>query len=251
MSTLDIQPASTIGSLVAQRPALAQFLEHSGIDYCCGGKKSIEEVCVARRWSVSEFIAELQGAAEQTAEESYVDAAAMSLTKLADHIEQTHHAYLRSELPRLKALTEKVAHAHGEKDQRLEVIRDEFFKFAQELSMHMMKEEQVLFPFVRQLEASETSPSFHCGSVANPIRQMEREHQDAGQALELFRDLTDGYQPPPDACNTYRVMLHSLARLERDMFQHVHKEDNVLFPRAMERERELALASESVGACRE
>jgi regulator of cell morphogenesis and NO signaling len=105
--------------------------------------------------------------------------------------------------------------------------------------MHMFKEEQVLFPFVRQLAVSSVSPSFHCGSVGNPIRQMELEHQDAGSALEQFRALTDDYTPPADACNTYRVMLDSLATLEIDMHQHVHKEDNILFPRALERERAL------------
>jgi regulator of cell morphogenesis and NO signaling len=104
----------------------------------------------------------------------------------------------------------------------------------------MMKEEQVLFPMICRLEESDTLPMFHCGSVANPIRQMEREHHDAGAALERMRTLTDGYAPPAWACNSYRAMLDGLARLERDMHQHVHKEDNVLYPRAVRREAELS-----------
>ena len=240
MSQLDIKPTSTIGSLVAQRPGLARFLEDKGVDYCCGGKIPLADVCQKKGWDTNQFVAELQTAAQAaTGDTDAVDAAAMSLTDLANHIEQTHHAYLKAELPRLKFITEKVANAHGDRDPRLVEIRDIFAEFARDLSMHMMKEEQVLFPFVRQIEASNTPQSFHCGSIGNPIRQMEREHHDAGDALEQFRKLTEGYIVPEGACNTYRVMLDSLEYLEYDMHQHVHKEDNVLFPRALEREREL------------
>ena len=102
----------------------------------------------------------------------------------------------------------------------------------------MMKEERILFPMVREIEASATAPLFHCGSLANPIRQMESEHEQAGSALARLRELTDGYTPPDWACNTYRAMLEALAGLERDMHHHVHKENNVLFPRALVMERE-------------
>lgn len=239
MERLDIQPTSTIGSLVAQRPGLARFLESQGVDYCCGGKIPVAEVCQKKGWDTDSFIGQLQEAAARAGDD-VVDAAAMPLTALADHIEHTHHAYLKSELPRLKFITEKVANAHGERDPRLVTIRNVFAEFARDLSMHMMKEEQVLFPFIRQLDESQSSPSFHCGSLGNPIRQMEAEHHDAGDALEQFRALTDDYTVPAEACNTYRVMLDSLVHLERDMHQHVHKEDNVLFPRVIERENELA-----------
>jgi regulator of cell morphogenesis and NO signaling len=164
----------------------------------------------------------------------------MSLTELADHIEQTHHTYLRSEFPRLDWLTRKVASVHGEHEPRLRQIRMTFLEFVQELSSHMMKEEQFLFPMLRRLEASKSSVAFHCGSLANPIGQMELEHQSAGSALERFRELSDGYNAPDWACNTFRAMLDALAHLERDMHQHVHKEENILFPRAIKLEAELA-----------
>ena len=103
---------------------------------------------------------------------------------------------------------------------------------------HFAKEEQILFPMVQQLDASETAPAFHCGSLANPIGQMESEHTEAGSALEELRELTDGYAPLDWACNTYRAMLDALARLEQDLHLHIHKENNLLFPRALEMERE-------------
>ena len=116
--------------------------------------------------------------------ESDVDVTALSLTELADHIEQTHHAYLHSEIPRLDEMTEKVASIHGERNPSLHRIREIFLALAAEMSSHMMKEERILFPMIRELDASEMTPAFHCGSLANPIRQMESEHTQAGSALE-------------------------------------------------------------------
>ena len=131
----------------------------------------------------------------------------MTLTELVDHIERTHHAYLREELPRLDVMTEKVARVHGDKEPRLRRVREAFVALKAELDRHMMKEERILFPMVRQLEASLSQSEFHCGSVANPIRQMEHEHDQAGEALAIVHNATDGFVPPEWACNTYRAML--------------------------------------------
>jgi regulator of cell morphogenesis and NO signaling len=234
-----IQAEETVGAIVARRPALSRVFETAGIDYCCGGKKMLANACREKGLDVKSMIATLEQN-ELDGEESFVDAASMSLPELADHIEQTHHAYLRSELPRLMKLTQKVASVHGDNDRRLQSVHETLLTFASELSSHMMKEEMILFPFIRRLEASDSPVEFHCGSIANPIRQMEHEHHDAGDALAKLRELTDDYTPPEWACNTYRAMLDALAHLERDMHQHVHKEDNVLFPRALAREAELS-----------
>jgi len=169
--------------------------------------------------------------------ETDVDVMTLSLAELADHIEQTHHAYLHSEIPRLDEMTEKVASVHGEKNPRLHQIRQTFLALAAEMSSHMMKEERILFPMVRELDASEMTPAFHCGSLANPIQQMESEHTQAGSALEDLRELADGYTPPDWACSTYRAMLDALARFEHDLHLHIHKESDALFPRALEMER--------------
>ena len=232
------QVHDTVGDMVARQPALARVFEQAGVDYCCGGRKTLDEACREKGIDPQSFLATLEESASASGEEPLVDAAVMTLTELADHIVQTHHAYLRSELPRLDGITEKVASVHGGHDSRLHSVREAFLMLAGELSNHMMKEEQILFPMVRQLEASETTPMFHCGALANPIRQMESEHDRAGSALENLREFTDDYTPPDWACNTYRAMLDSLAHLERDLHQHIHKENNVLFPRALEMERE-------------
>ena len=222
--------ADTVGSIVAQRPALSRVFEQAGIDYCCGGKISLEQACRKKGIDPQTFLSQLE---EAGAGDASVDAAGMSLTALADHIEATHHTYLKSELPRLDAMTQKVATVHGGEDARLHQVRETFLALAAEMTSHMMKEEQILFPMVRQLEASSTPPVFHCGSLANPIHQMEMEHDQAGAALAKLRDLTDGFNPPDWACNTYRAMLDALAHLERDLHQHVHKENNILFPHAI------------------
>ena len=232
------QVDDTVGDVVARCPVLSRVFDEAGIDYCCGGKKTLDQVCRERGLDSPALLATLEESARAPAGESVVDAAAMSLTELADHIEQTHHTYLRSEFPRLEKMTEKVASVHGEKNSRLHQIRETIFALTAELSSHMMKEEQILFPMVRQLDASETTPTFHCGSFINPIRQMESEHTHAGSALEELRDLTDGYTPPAWACNTYRAMLDALVRLEHDLHLHIHKENNVLFPRTLEMESE-------------
>ena len=170
-------------------------------------------------------------------EESSVDCAAMSMTELADHIEQTHHTYLHAELPNLDKIIEVVASVHGDSDSRLSELRDTFRMLAAELSGHMMKEEQILFPMVRQLDASETTPAFHCGSLANPIQQMGLEHTQAEALLEKLHELTDGYSVPEWACGTYRGMLDALAHFVHDTRLHIDKENNSLFPRAVEVER--------------
>jgi regulator of cell morphogenesis and NO signaling len=169
-----------------------------------------------------------------------VNPAAMTLTQLADHIEATHHAWLRQEFPRLTQMTEKVASVHGHSDQRLASVAAIFAALRAEMESHMFKEERILFPLIRQLEASGSAAHSHCGTIANPIRVMEMEHDSAGGAVGEMRTLTDGFTPPAGACNTYRAMLDTLRQLEADLHQHVHKENNVLFPRALELEASLA-----------
>lgn len=230
----------TVGALVARRPALSRVFEEVGIDYCCGGKKPLEQACREKGVDAAQLVATLELADDDAEGDSTAQADSMTLTELADHIEATHHAWLKAELPRIDRLTEKVARVHGDRDVRLRQVREVFLRMARELTFHTMKEEQVLFPLIRQLEESDALPAFHCGSVGNPIRQMELEHDEAGGALEQMRALTDGYTPPPDACNTYRAMLDALYELERDMHVHVHKENSILFPRALALEAELA-----------
>jgi regulator of cell morphogenesis and NO signaling len=227
----------TVGELVRQHPARSRVFEAFQIDYCCGGKVPLAEACARKGLDPQSVLELLQQADAPDA--ALVDADRLSLCELADHIEQTHHAYLRRELPRLDFMTEKVARVHGEREPRLAVVRGAFVALREELAHHMMKEEQILFPIIRQMESTGSAGASHCGSVANPIRQMEHEHDNAGCALATMHDATDGYQPPEWACNTFRALYDALAQLQRDMHQHVHKENNVLFPKAIALEQQL------------
>ena len=232
-----ITPETSIGAIVAARPALARLFEKLDIDYCCGGKQTLTAACTRRGLDLATTIALLDAAgAALVAGPAEVDAAAMSLAQLADHIETTHHAYLKVELPRLVEMADRVATKHGWRDARLGDVAAGVRSLAGEMLSHMQKEEIILFPLVRQIEAGEAVT--HCGGdLANPIRQMEAEHEAAGGFTAQLRELTDGFTPDAEACNTHRALLAGLAEFESDLHRHVHKENNVLFPRA------LALAS--------
>ena len=230
--------ASTpVGALVTQNPARARALERLGIDYCCGGKKTLADACAARGVDVEHAIA-LIGEQEARAGVRGRDPSAMSLVELIHDIESNHHAFLRAELPRLDRLTERVFSAHGDRDARLSEIRRVFLTLREELESHVDTEERVLFPIIRELETTGGS-AVMSGSLRDPLDRLESEHAQAGSALTFLRAATDDYTPPERACNTWKVMIDSLAAFERDMHEHVHKENNVLFPRALALEEEL------------
>jgi len=228
----------TVGQLVTERPARARIFESFGIDYCCGGKKPLAQAIREKGLDEKAVVGVLDAFDEATpqVERNWAEA---SLTELADHIEQTHHAYLKTELPRLQFLVNKVAARHGEARPKLVEVAHIFAALKEEMDSHMMKEEQILFPICRQLETDGAPRSFHCGSVQNPIAVMIREHDHAGDALKQMRELTDEYAVPSDACGTYRALFDSLRQLELDMHRHVHKENSILFPKAVAAEAKL------------
>lgn len=220
--------SDTVGAIVTRHPGLSRVFEEAGIDYCCGGKRPLETACREKGINPQVLLGALVKFLADSQEKPSIDVASMSLTELVDHIEGTHHAFLHAELPRLDFMTQKVLAAHGEGDARLSLVRDIFAGLSTEMTSHMRMEEQVLFPLVRGLDSGLGSEG-----VADKIHQLESEHDAAGAALARLRELTDGYTPPSWACNTYRAMLDLMARLEYDLHQHVHKENNILFPRAL------------------
>ncbi len=230
MNLLDID--ASVGQFGTQQPSRARIFERLGIDYCCGGANPLSVACQDKGLDPQAVLRELTETAENHASDEQRDWSAATMSELADHIESTHHAYLRRELPRLTAMTMKVAAAHGQREPGLRELEAVFAEFRAELESHMEREEQVLFPLIRVLESAKTLPAFHCGSISNPIRVMVHEHENAGSALQRMRALTRGYQPSEEACNTYRAMLDGLAELETDMHLHVHKENNILFREA-------------------
>ncbi len=229
----------TVGELVVERPSRAGVFESLGIDFCCGGRRPLSAVCAEKGLDLAKVEQELAAADERDSggadlERSWASA---TLTELADHIQNSHHAYLKSEFPRLGEWVAKVATRHGPSDPRLARLAVVYAEFRTELEQHMMKEEVILFPLCRAMEAGNAQAArSHCGSIANPIRMMFAEHDDAGRAIEEMAELTDDFTPPPHACNTYRATLDGLAHLRRDLHLHVHKENNILFPRAIEME---------------
>jgi regulator of cell morphogenesis and NO signaling len=237
MITSNFSPSTTVGEIVAARPLLSRVFERVGIDFCCGGKATLAAACAARGLDATTFAAVLD-AVPFGEPESAVDAAAMSLTALADHIERTHHVYVKEELPVLLEQAGRVAAKHGWRDPRLLEIAVIVRVLTEEMFQHMAKEEQVLFPLVRALDHGRRPPT-PGDSIACAILELETEHDGAGQAVAELRQLTDGFTPAADACNTHRALLAGLARFETDLHLHVHKENNVLFPRALAGETRL------------
>lgn len=238
---MSIDTTSTIGQLVAEKPSRARLFEKIGIDYCCGGKRPLAEVAQEKGLDANTVARMLEAAesvgAGQTTEKDWT---AASMSDLIDNIMVEHHQYLWEEMPRITFLTEKVANAHGDSNEKLREVASVFAEARAELESHMTKEERVLFPLIRRLEAGET-PDGHCSSVRAPIAVMEAEHDSAGDALKILRDRTDNFTLPEWGCNTYRAMLDALETFEANMHTHVHKENNILFPRAIETEERVCV----------
>jgi len=240
---MNIALETPVGAVVAERLGRARVFERLGIDYCCHGATPLAEACAERSLDVDRVMAEIaESDLREAKEDRYqIDYSAMAAGKLADDIVATHHAFLRDELPRLFELMEKVAVAHGARHPELAQLRNTFADLREELESHMIKEERVLFPLIKQLELAQAPFPIHCGSVENPIRVMEHEHETVGTALQRIRELTGNHQAPADGCASFKALYDGLARLESDLHHHIHKENNILFPRAAMLESALRL----------
>lgn len=230
-----LSKATSVGQLVAERPLRACVLEQLGIDYCCGGKATLEDACLKKGLKVEEVMEKLLAADQKGANSGDPDWMIASLKDLIDHIVATYHQPLRQELSRVSQLAEKVAGVHGDNHPEMIEVMNVFNRFRAQLELHMQKEEMVLFPGIASMEATGSPQIFGCGGgIEHPIEVMTGEHDDAGEALCAMRRLTHDYTPPDDACSSFKVLLYSLAQIESEMHQHVHKENNILFPRALE-----------------
>ena len=230
-TTIDAQ--MTLGALVNAHPALARELERRGLDYCCGGGQPLADACADRGLDPTITVSELSALSTAGATFEWVS---MGAADLVDHLETTHHRYLWDEMPRLSALLAKVVAVHGERHPELHAIAACYEEARADLEPHLAKEEQVLFPMIRELATSSSLPSFQCGTVRNPISVMLREHDTVGELLAELRRLTNGYQPPTDGCTSYVTCFAALAELEADTHLHIHKENNLLVPLVMRME---------------
>ncbi|MBI4884281.1 MAG: iron-sulfur cluster repair di-iron protein [Actinobacteria bacterium] len=232
----------TLAQVVDAHPPLARELERRGLDYCCGGGRTLAEACAWHELDPGLTIVELAAAVNDSVAAEWTT---MTATELVDYLEATHHHYLRDELPRIAKLMDKIVAVHGERHPELAYTASVFAHLCADLEPHMLKEERVLFPMIRELESSTLMPSFHCGSLGNPISVMLFEHDAVGGLLSELRRLTGGYQSPADGCASYVACLAALAELEANTHMHIHKENNVLFPMVlhMESARNAALQS--------
>ena len=228
----------TVRELAVEVPNATRVLEKFGIDYCCGGKRSLDEACRTANLPVEEVVKALETAATVSTQESLLPSG--SLAELIHHIVATHHKFTREEIVRLRALLEKVCSVHGQNHPELLAIRDTFSGLAQELSLHMMKEENVLFPYIVRMEEAVAQNDAVLpapfGTVQNPVRMMMQEHDGAGEALREIREASHDFSVPKDACISYQTLYQALPAFEADLHQHIHLENNILFPRAIEME---------------
>ena len=233
---------ATIGEMVTSDFRKAEVFKKFGLDFCCGGKKTLTEACREKGLDVVQIEKELKTILEAPSN-SWQDYNNWGLSFLADYILNTHHNYVVQSIPVIIEYTQKVAKVHGENHPEAIEIANDFMTIANELKSHMMKEEGMLFPYIKQLAEAKKNgtavgaPGF--GTIQNPIRMMEMEHEEVGNVMENINKLANGYNPPEDACTTYRLAYAKLKEFEDDLHQHIHLENNILFPKAVALEKDL------------
>ena len=234
----------TVRELAIELPQSTTLLEKLKIDYCCGGNRPLAEACASAGVNVDSVMEMLAEVTEPAAEdESALDFQNVRLTELIAHILDTHHVFTRSEMDRLQSLADKVLAAHGGNHPELVHLDELLTRLCNDLRPHMFKEEQILFPYIvamtRAAEEKRPGPFAPFVTVNNPIRMMMREHDTAGDILRELRALTSDYNVPADACLSYKTLYQALENFERDLHQHIHLENNILFPKALDLENTL------------
>lgn len=233
-------PTQTVREIALEQSHSIRVFERLGIDYCCGGRRPLAEACAEKKIDVNDVLAALEVAASSTAP-SPVDWSQKKLGALIEHIEATHHAYVKRELPRLAELAQKVVNRHGDTQAHLPAMQKLLAQLDEELIHHLGKEEHVLFPYIARLEGALLSggsaPEACFGTIGQPIAMMTSEHEGAGALLAELRRLSDNYTTPVGACPTYHAYYDGLKEFEQDLHQHIHLENNVLFPRAIAMEK--------------
>ena len=235
----------TLAQIVNSNHRAASVFEKYHLDFCCKGKRSLAEACNEQQLILSSVTEELREIFSKTGNGD-IDFDKVSLTQLCDYIVQTHHAYVKNEMPQIYAYLHKVALKHGERHPELNKIFQIFAAVKEEMEEHMKKEEMILFPRIKELEKlghiENGRFQVNIGYLQSPINVMEHEHDHAGTQLNEIRVLTNDYTSPQDACTTYRLSFAALQAFEIDLHQHVHLENNILFPKAIEGFKKLQLS---------
>jgi regulator of cell morphogenesis and NO signaling len=233
----------SLADIVTADVRTAAVFDRLGLDYCCHGHHSLEEAAAARGLPIPQVLTDI-AALGPVRPQDHLAGEWTDLAALTSHIVSRHHGYVRQASPVISGWLDKLVSRHGQRHPELERVQSAFRELAGDMAVHMVKEENILFPFVDALAAASRTggrlPAGPFGTVLNPIRMMEEDHRHAGDELARIRELTDNYTQPPDACTTYRLCYEELAKYEADLHRHVHLENNVLFPRAVELEHGLA-----------
>lgn len=236
---MEFKSETKMKDIALTNPAARQVLEDAGLDYCCGGGASLHEACLHANVSSEEILSRLRDNAKETGPDD-LNWMAAPLCELTRHIREKHHRYIREAIPRTQALSNNVATKHGHNHAELVNIGKLLTEVGREMIMHMQKEEQILFPYIDALEQAANEhgslepPFFQ--TVKNPVHTMMREHDAAGDLVRKIRVLSSEYTPPGDACTSFKALYEALREFEADLHQHVHLENNILFPRAVELE---------------
>lgn len=236
---MNVDAGRTVRELAIEIPNATRTFEKLGIDYCCGGSRSLRDACRHAQLAVEEVVGALEQEStfQSATNTDGQEVATGTLAQLAEHIVHKHHAYVKQEIPRIQQLLKKVVAVHGTAHPELGKIQQVFQELSAEMSSHMMKEENILFPYIAAMESAvnggrpKPRPAF--GSVSNPVHMMELEHDSAGTTLKEIGTLSSNHEPPDGACFSYRTLYAALKEFETDMHQHIHLENNILFPRAI------------------
>lgn len=239
---MNITKETIVGVLVAEDYRTASVFKKNGIDFCCNGSRSIEEDCIQKQKDAGDLIQRLEEVTAQNTDASSVDFNSWPLDLLADYIEKKHHRYVETKIQEINHFLNKVVKVHSGRHPELIEIEKLFIESASELTTHMKKEELMLFPFIRKMvtaRQSGTTARAPFDTVQNPIQMMMHEHNTEGERFRKIAELTGDYTPPQDACNTYKVTYAFLKEFEDDLHRHIHLENNILFPKAIELEQTL------------
>jgi regulator of cell morphogenesis and NO signaling len=232
---------NTLAEIVRTDFRAARIFENYNLDFCCKGNRPLEDACNERNINAGNLLGEISSVLTGT--DSGSPAEEWDTAELVNHILNKHHAYVKNIIPVILAHSQKVSEVHGKNHGEVTEIAQIFLRVQEELSSHMFKEERMLFPFILQMAELEKSnammQSSPFGSISNPISVMEREHVQAGDGFYRIRELSSNYTPPEDACTTYRVLFRELNEFENDLHRHIHLENNILFPKAIEQEKRL------------
>ena len=227
----------SLAQIVTHDHRAAAIFEKYHLDFCCKGKRSLQQACAEQQLPVDNISSELENISQQDLSKSKLNFDQLPLSQLANYIVSTHHEYVKKELPQILAYLQRVASKHGNRHPEMFEVFELFAAVKEEMEQHMQKEELILFPRIKELERILEEPSgqmrLNVAYLQGPILVMEQEHDHAGNLLEEIRKITADYTPPADACTTYRLSFAALKAFEMDLHQHVHLENNILFPKAM------------------